>query len=44
MSKNQNMFRSAFDALVEARMAQADRAIAQYRSLNKLDGDVARKR
>jgi hypothetical protein len=35
MSKQKGIFRSALDALIEARMARANREIAQHRIFDK---------
>ena len=44
MSKQKGIFRSALDALIEARMAQVNREIAQYRTLNERYSEFPRER
>ena len=42
MSKEKGVFRSALDSLIEARMRQANRHIAEYRAVYEADQRIVR--
>lgn len=44
MSKSKNFFRSAFDAMTNARMREAERMVARYRSTADLANSDTPKR
>ena len=44
MSKSRNFFRNAFEAIMDARMREAERLVAHYQSTTELTGGAPRKR